>query len=340
MSTRACLQKVVAVFLMLVLLCFFPSSGRAESSAEDDSVYCRSRRRAFYGSKGKIELAVVKGELVVLSQEYGFICHNNLYVVNGIEVSLIASLWGYYSLLGGNDKIILEKDRVNFLYHYYEGATLYAITLDGKRETFQKYVTKPFYALVDGCLFYSANGEKDKISQWDSEKKNYDVLEKVDGNEISTFDNLLCISKPSPSSTDYVFWLPSERQMVSVYCGENYSIRDFARVHERILWSDEQGIHSFNMENGMTEILITYSKDSNAECQTYFFVSGSEVYYTDDGILKMYNIENQTHESWNIRPDNPEGFVVIDNILYMGSSRQVQYVFLSDVEKCGIIEIN
>lgn len=51
-------------------------------------------------------------------------------------------------------------------------------------------------------------------------------------------------------------------------------------------------------------ILCTVKADGvHAECQTYFFVSGSEVYYTDDGVLKMYNIENQTHKSWNIRPD-------------------------------------
>lgn len=54
-------------------------------------ILSKSRRRAFYGSKGKIELTVVTGKLVVLSQAFGFLYHNNLYVVNGIEVSRIAS---------------------------------------------------------------------------------------------------------------------------------------------------------------------------------------------------------------------------------------------------------
>jgi hypothetical protein len=48
-----------------------------------------------------------------------------------------------------------------------------------------------------------------------------------------------------------------------------------------------------------------YCKSRRRACRmpNVFFVSGSEVYYTDDGVLKMYNIENQTHKSWNIRPD-------------------------------------
>lgn len=111
------------------------------------------------------------GKLVVLSQAFGFLYHNNLYVVNGIEVSRIASLWGNYSLLGGYDKIILEKDRVNFLYHYYEGATLYAITIDGKRKHFKSTLQNRFMPLSMVVFSIQAMAKKIKFRNGIAKKR-------------------------------------------------------------------------------------------------------------------------------------------------------------------------
>ena len=287
-------------------------------------------------------MTVVNGRLIVLLTHSGFFRPtNSLFAFDGDHYERIDTFRGHYMILGGGSTIHISKIKSGFLNNLYEGATLYTIDLDGKWKMQQKYVDTPYYAYVDDQLLYGACGERHILKQWNNANNSFDVvLTDIDRASFETHDTLVRITKPSQAASDYSFWIPSKRKVVNMFCGKGQIIKDFIYADDVIYWSNSNGIYQFNTETNSLDVVVVFSQGDQGNDYTYFYMNGSKIYYIDDGFLNMYDVINKAQKSWNCCPANPEGFVIVNNIMYSCTSlAQIQYTFLSDDLKCGSISI-
>lgn len=336
---------LMALLIILVVMHVSASQGYAETFYSASAVtHSKSREFIFYHQSGKIEMMVMNDRLIVLSSRVGkFSTLNKLCSIENNRIDLIDSFKGNYMLIGGTcDEIILSKIRSGFLNKLYEGAALYTVNLNGKWKVHQKYREQPYYSYVDGRLLFVANKEKANLEQWNEYQKTFDVvLRDIDIKSIVTHDTLLCTLTPFDEGSDYALWIPSEKRQIELYCGGAENIKDFIYSDGNVYWSDNLGIHRFNSEDNEAETVIAFHGENKGKAHTYFYMNGNDIYYTDNGLLNVYNVERKTHGSFNFQPMDPDRFVVVQNILYScDASNQIQYVVLSDDLERGVITLD